>query len=49
MLLLTDINKETTKTLYAQGSNNRNFLLQSGKIDYPKSEFLVKKHADTLI
>ena len=44
MLLLTDINKETTKTLYAQGSNNRNFLLQAGKIDYPKSEFLVKKH-----
>jgi hypothetical protein len=44
MFLLTDINKETTKTIYAEGSNNRDFLFQGGKIDYPKSEFLIKKN-----
>ena len=42
MLLLTDITEETTRTIYAEGSNNRNFLFQRGKIDYPESELLVK-------
>jgi hypothetical protein len=44
MLLLTDISEETTRTIYAEGSNNRNFLIQRGKIDYPESELLVKNN-----
>ena len=44
MLLLTDITPETTKTIYAAGSNSRNFLLQNGKIEYPKSENLIDRY-----
>jgi len=43
MLLLTDITEETTRTIYAEGSNNRNFIMEKGKIDFPESELLVKK------
>ena len=42
-LLLSDITPETTKTIYATGSNSRNFLLQNGKVDYPESAKIVSK------
>ena len=42
MLLLSDIPENNTCTEYAQGSNNRNVFIEGGKVDYPRSNQLIK-------